>query len=260
MKKFDNENNLFSKQHSKNETSSKTFSKSLIAEYVIFGLTIACFLFAIIYYIISPNLKDGYFVGILQRILMLLLLFLPILIEKIFKIKFPSFFNISLYIFFLCAVFIGTFMNIYSVFRHWDTVLHGLSALLFGILSMCLISAWFKNKNITLSPIFLLVFAFCFSLAIEAVWEIYEYTIDALIPTYNAQRYMENGVEFVGRAALYDTMKDIIVGAIGALIAGIICAICQKKNNNFIKAFEIKKTNKINNNNSKDNDETTENH
>ena len=52
-----------------------------------------------------------------------------------------------------------------------------------------------------------------------------------------------DGVELVGRAALYDTMKDIILGASGALIAGITCAICQKKNKNFLKAFEIKRTN-----------------
>ena len=75
------------------------------------------------------------------------------------------------------AVFIGTFMDIYSVFRHWDTVLHGLSACLFGLLSMCLVCVWFKNRD-DISPLFLLIFAFCFSIAIEAVWEIYEYTVD----------------------------------------------------------------------------------
>ena len=46
----------------------------------------------------------------------------------------------------------------------------------------------------------------------------------------------------VGRQALYDTMKDIILGASGALIAGIISAICQKRNPRFVQSFEIKKS------------------
>ena len=221
----------------------KKISKGLLAEYIVFGITLACFVFAVIYFLISPGGHDGYVLGILQRLGMIILIFLPMILERIFKFKFPVFFNISIYIFFIIAVFIGTFMDIYSVFRHWDTVLHGLSACLFGLLSMCLVCVWFKNRD-DISPLFLLIFAFCFSIAIEAVWEIYEYTVDAIIVGYNAQRYIENGVELVGRAALYDTMKDIILGAIGALIAGIICAICQKKNKNFLNAFEIKKVNR----------------
>lgn len=244
MKKIENNSSLKSLEEESNLNTTKKHSKSLIAEYVVFGITLVCFIFAVVFFIISPSGKDGFLLGLIQRLAMIIILFVPMIIEKIFKIKFPPFFNISLYIFFIMAVFIGTFMNIYAVFRHWDTILHGLSACLFGFLSMCLIAVWFKNKNIELSPIFLLLFAFCFSLAIEAVWEIYEYTVDAIIEGYNAQRYIENGIELVGRAALYDTMKDIIIGAIGALIAGIVCAICQKKNKNFINAFEIKKVNK----------------
>ena len=225
------------------QNNNKKISKSLLAEYIVFGITLACFIFAPIYYLCTSLGTDGFLLGILQRLGMIVLIFLPMIIERIFKIKFPAFFNISLYVFFIFAVFIGTFMDIYSVFRHWDTILHGFSAVLFGLLSMCLVCAWFKNRE-DISPVFLLIFAFCFSLAIEAVWEIYEYTVDAIIVGYNAQRYIENGVELVGRAALYDTMKDIIIGAIGALIAGIVCAICQKKNKNFLRAFEIKRTNK----------------
>ena len=225
------------------QNNNKKISKSLMAEYIVFGITLACFVFAVIYYIIAPSGKDGFTLAILQRLGMIVLLFVPMIVERIFKIKFPAFFNISLYVFFIFAVFIGTFMDIYSVFRHWDTILHGFSAVLFGLLSMCLVCTWFKNRE-DISPVFLLIFAFCFSLAIEAVWEIYEYTVDAIIVGYNAQRYIENGVELVGRAALYDTMKDIILGTIGALIAGIVCAICQKKNKNFLKAFEIKKINR----------------
>ena len=176
------------------QNKNKKISKSLMAEYIVFGFTLACFVFAVIYYIIAPSGKDGFTLAILQRLGMIVLLFVPMIVERIFNIKFPAFFNISLYVFFIFAVFIGTFMDIYSVFRHWDTILHGFSAVLFGILSMCLVCAWFKNRE-DISPVFLLIFAFCFSLAIEAVWEIYEYTVDAIIVGYNAQRYIDTNTQ-----------------------------------------------------------------
>ena len=68
-----------------------------------------------------------------------------------------------------------------------------------------------------LSPVFIAVFAFCFALALGAVWEIYEFTMDSVFGT-NMQKYMlDNGTALIGQAALQDTMKDIIVDAIGAL-------------------------------------------
>ena len=65
-----------------------------------------------------------------------------------------------------------------------------------------------------LSPVFIAVFAFCFALAMGAVWEIYEFTMDSVFGT-NMQKYMlDNGTALIGQAALQDTMKDIIVDAI----------------------------------------------
>ena len=62
-----------------------------------------------------------------------------------------------------------------------------------------------------LSPVFIAVFAFCFALALGAVWEIYEFTMDSVFGT-NMQKYMlDNGTALIGQAALQDTMKDISV-------------------------------------------------
>ena len=69
-----------------------------------------------------------------------------------------------------------------------------------------------------LSPLFVALFAFCFALATGAVWEIYEYACDALMGL-NMQKYAtEQGAQLVGRAALRDTMKDIIFDALAALL------------------------------------------
>ncbi len=209
-------------------------------------ITVLCsFLFALIYYVstVSPG-AESFALRIFQRIIILPILFLPLIIEKIFKIKFPYFFNISIYLFLFFAVFLGTFMDFNNIIFFWDSILHFSSAVLFGFLSLVLIPLFFKDKNTIFSAVFILIFVFTISIAIEAVWEIYEYTIDGIFTTYNAQNYMENGVMLVGRQALYDTMKDIILGASGALIAGIISAICQKRNPRFVQSFEIKKVNK----------------
>ena len=79
-----------------------------------------------------------------------------------------------------------------------------------------------KQVPVTLSPAFVAFFAFCFAIMIGAFWEIYEFTGDGLFGL-NMQKYMlENGTQLVGRAALGDTMKDIIVDVCGAGLACII--------------------------------------
>jgi len=79
-----------------------------------------------------------------------------------------------------------------------------------------------QKVRVQLSPLFVAIFAFCFALAAGAVWEIYEYTCDTLLKL-NMQKYAtEHGVELIGRAALRDTMKDIIFDAIAALGVAIL--------------------------------------
>ena len=84
----------------------------------------------------------------------------------------------------------------------------------------------FLNKTdrvpMNLSPLFVVVLPFCFALALGVVWEIYEFTADALLHT-NMQKFaLESGEPLVGRNALMDTMKDLIVDTLGALVMSII--------------------------------------
>ncbi len=229
----------------KNNDITKTSTKWTIGyriELSFLIVTLVCFIFALIYFLatVSPS-SESFMLYISQRILIFPIVLLPIIIEKIFKIKFPYFFNILLYFFLILAVFLGTFLDFNNKIYFWDSILHFSSAVLFGFLCLVLLPLFFKDKPSKFSAIFIFVFAFTFSLTIEAVWEIYEYTIDGIFTTYNAQNYMENGVMLVGRQALYDTMKDIILGASGSFCAVIISAICYKINNNYINSFEIKK-------------------
>ena len=73
-----------------------------------------------------------------------------------------------------------------------------------------------------LSPLFLAVFAFCFSAAIGTVWEIFEFTVDGVLGV-NMQKFMlEDGTQLIGREALSDTMYDIIVDTGSAFVMSAI--------------------------------------
>ena len=130
-----------------------------------------------------------------------------------------------MYIIFLyCAITLGEVRNFYYHVPHWDTILHGLSSLMSGSFGFMVVDILNKDKHTSfnLSPLFLAVFAFCFGCSIGTLWEIYEYSFDALLGL-NMQKFrLEDGTELVGHAALSDTMKDIIVDCAGALIASVI--------------------------------------
>ena len=79
-----------------------------------------------------------------------------------------------------------------------------------------------RHLAVSLSPFFVCLFAFCFSVALGAVWEIYEFAADGLFGM-NMQKFMlADGTVLAGHAALADTMKDIIVDVLGSLLASTI--------------------------------------
>ena len=123
-------------------------------------------------------------------------------------------------------------MGFYSRVPRWDDILHSLSGALLAVLGFAIVMIYNKkSKNITgtISAGFMAVFAFSFALAIGAVWEIYQYTGDGLLGM-SMQRFLaEDGSGLVGRAALYDTMKDIIVDTLSALITSVIGGILISK-------------------------------
>jgi len=83
--------------------------------------------------------------------------------------------------------------------------------------------------GIALSPVFTAMFTFCFATSIGVLWEIYEYTFDGILGL-NMQKFMlEDGTQLVGRAALDDTMKDIIIDCCGSMITTVIGYISIKR-------------------------------
>ena len=177
------------------------------------------------------RIKSDYVLMILQCIGGAIVLFLPSKLEEKLSIRIPNQMEIVYFVFLFCAIFLGEVQNFYYVFPFWDMILHGFSAMMFGALGFIVVKYLNDSEKMdfVLSAFFVALFAFCFAMTLGTLWEIYEFTADALLKT-NMQKFItaENEV-LVGHAALVDTMKDIIVNAIGAFIVTTFGYFTMKK-------------------------------
>ncbi|MGI6176715.1 MAG: hypothetical protein ACOYJC_11285 [Christensenellales bacterium] len=167
--------------------------------------------------------RGDYLLMVVQCMLGLVVMFLPSFIQKKWRIGIPNYMYVAYFIFLFCAIYLGEIRNFYYLIPHWDTILHTFSGMMLGALGFTLVTLLNDEPSVrlNLSPRFIALFAFCFALALGALWEIYEYTVDGVL-SLNMQKYMlADGTQLVGRAALTDTMKDIVVDAIGALVVSI---------------------------------------
>ena len=183
------------------------------------------------------RLKSDYVLMLVQCIMGLFVMFLPGLLKKKPRLEIPNYIFVMYYVFLYCAIYLGEVRNFYFVIPYWDSILHGFSAAMLGALGFSLVSILNNDEHITisLSPLFTGIFAFCFALALGAIWEIYEFSFDGLLGL-NMQKFrLEDGRALVGRSALADTMKDIIIDSAGALVVSVVGAVTinkkRKKNN-----------------------------
>lgn len=172
----------------------------------------------------GTHLRSDYVLMLIQCCLGLLVIGLPSLIERKWSFELPNFMSILYFLFLYCAIYLGEVRNFYYLIPHWDTILHAFSGAMLGALGFTLVRILNDSEKVrvTLSPLFICLFAFCFALAVGALWEIYEFSGDAIFGL-NMQKFrLADGTELIGHMALADTMKDIIIDAIGAFIVTFI--------------------------------------
>lgn len=115
-------------------------------------------------------------------ILSLVLFIIPSMIQKKFKITLPSALEIIILCFIFAAEILGEINSFYIVIPHWDTVLHTLNGFLAAGIGFSLVDILNKNiDSINLSPIFVAIVAFCFSMTIGVLWEFVEYGADNIL-------------------------------------------------------------------------------
>lgn len=123
---------------------------------------------------------NGDYQSVLVCILTLVLFMLPSIIERRLHVDLPDTLEIVLLLFIFSAEILGEIREFYVLIPHWDTALHTINGFLFAAIGFCLVNLLNENKRISmhLSPFYMAVVAFCFSMTIGVLWEFFEWGMD----------------------------------------------------------------------------------
>lgn len=154
----------------------------------------------------------------------LFLTFLPAIIRRSYKVCLPMEFDLITILFVFLAVFLGEVYTLYTKIWWWDVALHTSAGFLIGIGGFVLVYVLNEERDVhvKMRAGFVALFAFAFSLAFGGVWEIFEFGMDSFFGL-NMQK-----------SGLVDTMWDLIVDSIGALIIAILGYIYLKSGKSFL--------------------------
>ena len=186
--------------------------------------------------------REDYILMLLQCFLGVAAILVPVRLMRRWDIEIPRVMFLMYIAFLYCAIFLGEVRSFYYTVPHWDTILHTFSGAMLGALGFSMIAVFNNTERIplNLSPLFIAVFAFCFALALGGIWEIYEFTMDVVFGT-NMQKFaLNDGTLLAGQAALSDTMKDIIVDTVGALVMSAVGYISLKYQKGWVEKLMIR--------------------
>lgn len=130
----------------------------------------------------------------------------PLFFARRFDFELPRSMMTASVLFVFATLFLGEVEEFYDRFWWWDVMLHGGSAIGFGLIGFLVIFMMFQGDRYAAPPWAMGLFAYCFAVAIGTLWEIFEYTMDQSLGT-NMQR-----------TGLPDTMKDLIMNTVGGFI------------------------------------------
>ena len=201
------------------------------------------------------QLRNRNYENVFLCALTLVLLIMPSLVQITFKVELPTTLEIFILVFIFAAEILGEISEFYLVFPFWDTVLHTINGFLAAAIGFSMVDLLNRSEKIVinLSPLFMAIVAFCFSMTIGVVWEFFEFVMDQIIGydmqkdtvihvirsvtldpaghnvpyvidniTETAVNGQELGLGGYLDIGLIDTMQDLIVNFIGAFIFSVI--------------------------------------
>ena len=123
---------------------------------------------------------NGNFENVFLCILTLILFLLPTIFEKSLQIDLPNALEIIILLFIFAAEILGEIRAFYTTFAYWDTMLHTINGFLCAAIGFSLVDMCNRNKRVSLSlsPVYMAIVAFCFSMTIGVLWEFFECTMD----------------------------------------------------------------------------------
>lgn len=219
------------------------------------SFTVYVILRALVILMMILQIFNRNFENVFLCILTLGLMILPSFIQVNFKIELPTTLEIIILVFIFSAEILGEISSFYILFPMWDTILHTLNGFLAAAIGFSLVDLLNRSERVKfeMSPFFVALIAFCFSMTIGVLWEFFEFGMDhfmgldmqkdtilqsitsvALDPTKQnipitidgIQSVLING-EDLGLGGyldigLIDTMEDLFVNFIGALLFSFI--------------------------------------
>lgn len=222
--------------------------------------------------------------NVLLCILTLILFTLPNFISNKFQIELPDTLEIIVYLFIFSSEILGEIQNFYGIFPYWDTMLHTLNGFLCAGIGFSLVDILnTTNSRITMTPAFVALVAFSFSMTVGIMWEFGEFAMDryfykdmqkdtivnrvssvkinksgenipiTLKDITKTEIYSDNGktLTIIDNGyldiGLIDTMKDLFVNFIGAVVFCILGYLYIKNRDGykFLEGFISKKKSKV---------------
>ncbi|MDY4660074.1 hypothetical protein [Pseudoflavonifractor capillosus] len=215
---------------------------------------------ALVVLVMVAQFFNGNFENVFLCVLTLVLFFIPSFIERTVKIDVPDTLEVIILLFIFAAEILGEIRAYYIQYPYWDTMLHTLNGFLCAAIGFSLVDILNRSDRFTfsLSPVYLAVVAFCFSMTVGVLWEFFEWAMDSffhldmqkdtvvhaigtvmLDPTGgNVPQHIKGITDVIVVTAdgtqrslglggyldigLNDTMKDLFVNFIGALVFSVI--------------------------------------
>ena len=208
------------------------------------------------------QLIRGNYENVFLCILTLILFTIPTIIDKKLNIALPNALESIILLFIFSAEILGEVQNFYGIFKGWDSILHTINGFLCAAIGFSLIDILNRSEKFhtKMTPAFVALVAFCFSMTIGVLWEFFEFGMDVTFKT-DMQKdrivqeistvtlnpegkndpveirnitgttiyYIENGenkeisvVDGFLDIGIRDTMKDLFVNFIGAVVFSIL--------------------------------------
>ena len=173
-------------------------------------LTVYLVLRGLIILIMVRAVLRGNYESVFLCALSLALLILPRILQKRLYITLPSTLEIVILLFIFAAEILGELASFYVRVPNWDTMLHTVNGFLCAAVGFALVDMINRNErfSLKLSPVYLAIVAFCFSMTVGVLWEFFEFAADRFI---GLDMQKDTVLSAIGSVALDPTMSNKVV-------------------------------------------------
>lgn len=160
-----------------------------------------------------------------------------LIFEHVFKFFIPNYLLVLVSAFIFVNCILG---NVFQLFNTqngvFDKILHVATGVIVTLFALSVVNLFndLSKTRWKISPMFVVIFCFCFAMMVAVIWEIFEYTLDYIQPSLNMQRWNDSLIQEIESTGTYivsdpkgsainDTMWDMTCNVIGSVITCIYC-------------------------------------